>query len=68
MCIELGVTPLRWNKTFIYPIPKNKESKYISDFRPISITNIFRKIFELLLLDYIQEKLKNYFKLCCNQA
>eukprot|EP00833_Pecoramyces_ruminatium_P015064 jgi/Orpsp1_1/1189096/evm.model.d7180000069483.1 len=67
-CIELGVTPIRWNKSFIYPIPKKEKSKYISDFRPISITNIFRKLFELLVLDFIQEKLKGYFKLCCNQA
>ena len=68
LCISFGVTPLRWNKSIIYPIPKKKESCYIQDFRPIALTNIFRKVFEGLLLDFIREKMKSEFKLCGNQA
>ncbi|ORX45643.1 hypothetical protein BCR36DRAFT_372697 [Piromyces finnis] len=26
LCISFGMTPLRWNKSVIYPIPKKKES------------------------------------------
>ncbi|ORX76414.1 hypothetical protein BCR32DRAFT_284173 [Anaeromyces robustus] len=55
-------------KHFIFPIPKKEKTNYIQDFRPISITNIFRKIFEILLLTYIYKKLNNKFKLCCKQA
>jgi len=57
--IHLGVTPHRWNKSYIFPIPKTSTSKYIKDFRPVSITILFRKIFEALLLDFLNDKLKN---------
>ena len=68
LCITFGITPLRWNESFIHSIPKKEKSSNIKDFRPFSITNIFRKIFESLMLDYINNDLKSNFKLCCNQA
>ena len=68
MCIKFGMTPKGWNESVTFPIPKKKKSSYIKDFRPISITNTFCKIFEGLLLDYINQKLKKEFKLFGNQA
>ena len=68
MCVKFGVSPLRWNSSIIFPIPKKNDSSLIKDFRPIAITNIFRKLFEGILLDFINGYLKNFFKLCDNQA
>jgi len=51
MCIKFGMTPKGWNESVTFPIPKKKKSSYIKDFRPISITNTFRKVFEGLLLE-----------------
>eukprot|EP00833_Pecoramyces_ruminatium_P012579 jgi/Orpsp1_1/1186611/evm.model.d7180000051921.1 len=68
MCAKFGVTPLRWNSSIIFPIPKKKDSPLIKDYRPIAITNLFRKLFESLLLDFINQYLSKYFKLCKNQA
>jgi hypothetical protein len=68
MCIKFGMTPKGWNESVTFPIPKKKKSSYIKDFRPISITNTFRKVFEGLLLDYMNTKLKKELKLCGNQA
>ena len=68
VCIKFGVTPLRWNKSIIFPIPKKEKSCHIQDFRPIALTILFRKIFESMLMDYIKLKLNFYFKLCGNQA
>jgi len=68
MCIKFGITPLSWNNSMIYPIPKKEKSCFIKDFRPIALTNIFRKLFESILMDFINKNLKDYFKLCGNQA
>ena len=49
LCYYTCITPKRWNTTLILPIPKTKDSTYIDEFRPISITVFFRRIFENLL-------------------
>jgi Reverse transcriptase (RNA-dependent DNA polymerase) len=52
LCIILGITPSQWNLSLVAPIPKKNTSKFISDMRPISLTNMFRRLFESLLLQY----------------
>jgi len=53
-CAALGKTPLRWNESLIYPIPKQPGgSQTIADLRPISLTVMFRRIFECLMMDFI---------------
>lgn len=53
LCCLLGVTPVSWNRSAIFPIPKKKEST-IDTFRPISLTVMMRRSFEKLFLRYIQ--------------
>lgn len=53
LCCLLGVTPVSWNRSAIFPIPKRKEST-IDTFRPISLTVMLRRSFEKLFLRYIQ--------------
>ena len=55
LCAKSGRTPTRWNESLIFPIPKNAslERPTISDMRPISMTVMFRRIFESLLLQAV---------------
>ena len=49
----IGLTPQRWNTSLVFPIPKNKESRYINEFRPIALTHMFRRLFERGVLQYL---------------
>jgi hypothetical protein len=60
-CMEAGYTPQRWNVSVIIPIPKAKpidtdpRNKQVSveQMRPVSLTVLFRRIFESILLRYV---------------
>ena len=53
-CIACQHTPSRWNTSLIHPIPKpGKDADYIANRRPVSLTAIFRRIFEKMLLPHI---------------
>lgn len=47
---RLGLVPSEWKKSSICCIPKKDSSRLISDSRGIALTQIFRRIFEGLLL------------------
>jgi hypothetical protein len=50
-CMQWEITPARWNHSVITPIPKQgKDPRYIANRRPISLTVLFRRIFERLIL------------------
>jgi hypothetical protein len=53
-CCRTGRTPRRWNKSTTVPIPKTPEATTIDQHRPISLTVIFRRIFEQLLLGHLE--------------
>lgn len=53
-CIQTGTTPTRWNESLTFPIAKSTESIHIADFRPVALTNMFRRCFEALFLNMIQ--------------
>lgn len=53
LCALTGLTPSRWNRSLVCPIPKSATAKLISDFRPISLTPMFRRCFEGLLLRWL---------------
>jgi Reverse transcriptase (RNA-dependent DNA polymerase) len=50
-CSICGFTPPRWNESVVSPIPKaGKDPRYIRNRRPVSLTVMFRRIFEKILL------------------
>lgn len=50
VCLAAGVTPARWNTSIVCPIPKKETSTHIDAFRPIALTEMFRRLFEKCLL------------------
>jgi hypothetical protein len=53
LCATTGATPSQWNEALVYPLAKHHAAKTIEDHRPISLTLMFRRIFEGLLLDVL---------------
>ena len=53
-CLTVGVTPRGWNEAVSVLIPKKTTDCPISDSRPISLTSMFRRIFEICLKDYME--------------
>ena len=49
-CYELGMVPTEWCRARIVPIPKKSGAKSITDYRPISLTEVVRKIYERCLI------------------
>jgi hypothetical protein len=60
-CLSQGVTPDRWNTSRCNPIPKIPHAKFIVDFRPISLTVMFRRCFEILLLHRLERQIQDKF-------
>ena len=56
LCCVTGLTPRRWNESMISPIPKKGDRGPICDFRPIALTQMLRRIFEMGLHRFF----KNY--------
>jgi hypothetical protein len=52
-CI-IGITPSNWNLVCIYPLPKLPEAKFISQCRPIALSNMFRRCFESFVLQTLE--------------
>lgn len=49
-CYNLGMVPTAWCRARIVPIPKKPGATDYKDFRPISLTEVVRKIFERCLM------------------
>ena len=47
--LHSGEIPKSWKHAYITPIPKKNNNNDVTNFRPISITSIFARIFERLL-------------------
>ncbi|OMJ26782.1 LINE-1 retrotransposable element ORF2 protein [Smittium culicis] len=59
--LKYAPTPKCWNTSHIYPIPKSKDSTTIDCFRPIALTKMLRRIFELMFLEFLNAtKLANF--------
>lgn len=54
-CWNSGCVPSDWKRACIQPIPKKGDLRQISNYRPISLTEVFRKLFECLILPKLSE-------------
>ena len=50
---DLGVVPRSWTRALVCPVPKKGDLEFIANYRPISLTETGRKLFELCLLRYM---------------
>ena len=47
--VRLGSFPACWRQANVTPIPKGPLSSSVANYRPISITSVLSKVFELLV-------------------
>ena len=50
---RIGLVPASWTRSMIVPVPKKGDLNNIKNYRPISLTESFRKIFEHCLVRYL---------------
>ena len=51
---KLSMIPSCWTKTLVCPVPKKGDLSRIGNYRPISLTEVLRKIDEMCLLSEMQ--------------
>jgi hypothetical protein len=51
LCYQSGTTPKCWNEAITCLLPKDKNSPIVTKTRPISLTRMFRRLFENILHD-----------------
>lgn len=56
--MTLSFVPSSWKRALICPVPKKGDLSLISNYRPISLIEVTRKIFEMCLLDQIQSDVR----------
>lgn len=54
LCAATGLTPRRWNQSVVFPLPKTHDAETIDKTRPISLTVMFRRLFEQYLIRFIE--------------
>lgn len=59
MSLREGVFPTLWKMAKVTPIYKSGDKKDVTNYRPISILNIFAKTFESLVYKHIYNHLKH---------
>ena len=55
--VRTGVCPSGWCRATVIPVPKKPGAKLPKDHRPISLTEVFRRIFEKCLLHWMKRRL-----------
>ena len=53
--LNLGVVPKSLNSTLIALIPKVKQPRKVSDFRPISLCNVVYKLISKVLVNWLKK-------------
>lgn len=66
--ITTSIYPLSWKCARVVPVPKVKNPKVLSDFRPINVLSVCSKILEIILNDQLTEHLTNCRLLSDNQS
>ena len=52
---RFSIVPSSWTKTLVCPVPKKGDLSRISNYRPISLTEILRKVYEMCLLEELKK-------------
>lgn len=52
LCVKSGITPSQWQYSTITPLPKSDTPQSGLDYRPVTITQLLRRIFENTLMPY----------------
>ena len=66
--LKLSCYPDIWNKSNIIPVHKNNDKQLLKNYRPISLSPIFGKIFEKIILNIIYDFLLEEELLNPNQS
>ena len=62
-CLKFSLVPLQWKTALVVPIFKKGDKSYPKNYRPISLTSSFSRLFEAILHKKITTYLtqKNYY-------
>lgn len=58
--LNSGIFPTAWKEALIIPLFKGGDSSSVTNYRPISILNVFAKIFESLVCPALSWRLKQF--------
>ena len=61
MSLEQGQFPSEWKRAFITPIHQDGDKHNVCNYRPISLLNVFAKLFESLIKEKILESMATHF-------
>jgi hypothetical protein len=53
MSLIESVIPTCFKQTTIVPVAKNTKATYLNDYRPVVLTSVAMKCFEMLVMDHI---------------
>ena len=55
--MALSMVPSSWKRALLCPVPKKGDLSRISNYRPISLTEVTRKIYEMCVLDRLRAEI-----------